>query len=401
MERVDSMQNQKVQLQVEPKPEPKVEPQLDTISSVLQGPVKRLRSLDVLRGFDMFWIIGGDAIVFQATKNSQNSFVKDVAAQVTDHMPWAGFRFYDMIFPLFLFIIGVVLPFSLGKRMEDGDTKKQIVAKVLRRTAAMFLLGLVYNGLFHFDGWDHLRIFGVLQRLAFGYLCASLFVLYVRPRVQAMAIVGILLFYWALMALAPVPGFPHGTYTPEGNFANYVDRLILLPHQMYTNYGDPEGPISDIPAVATALLGVLTGYWLKREQPENRKTLGLLFAGLVLIGLGLVWSPLFPIIKKLWTSSYVLVAGGCSMMLVGVFHWAFDVRGWYRWALPLTIIGMNSILIYMLSEIVDFGKIGGYFLGGLVKFDPGYGPLIGEVGAMAAKLALLYWLYRNRHFFRV
>jgi predicted acyltransferase len=349
----------------------------------------------------MFWIIGGDGIVATLTKHTDNSFVQAVAAQVTDHVDWEGFRYYDMIFPLFLFIIGAVLPFSLGRRLEEGANKKELVKKVLARSAILFLLGLVYNGLLHFDGWDHIRIFGVLQRLAFGYLCASLFVIYTKPKTMAISIVGILLGYWVLMALAPVPGFPHGTYTEYGNFANYIDRLILQPKQMYTAYGDPEGPISNIPSIATALLGVLSGLWLKKEQPEKRKTLGLLLGGLVLVALGLAWSPLFPIIKKIWTSSYVLVAGGCSMMLLGSFHWVVDVKGWSKWALPFTIIGMNSILIYMLSEIVDFGRIAGYFLGGLGKFAPTFEPSISEIGSMLAKLGFLYFLYRQRVFFRV
>jgi predicted acyltransferase len=349
----------------------------------------------------MFWIIGGDGIVLTLSKHTQNSTALAVAAQVTDHVNWEGFRFYDMIFPLFLFIIGAVLPFSLERRLESGANRRAVVVKVLKRTAILVFLGLVYNGLLHFSPWDHLRLFGVLQRLAFGYLCASLFVIYTKPKTQVITVVAILLGYWALMALAPVPHFPRGTYTPEGNFANYVDRLILLPKQMYTPYGDPEGLISMIPAVATALLGVLSGHWLKSEQPEKRKTLGLLLVGLALVGVGLAWSPAFPIIKKIWTSSYVLMAGGCSMMLLGLFHWVIDVKGWDRWTLPFTIIGMNSILIYMLSEMVDFGRTGSYVLGGLTQFAPTFGPSIIEIGSMLAKLGFLYFLYRQKVFFRV
>jgi len=368
---------------------------------VTVSPAQRLRSLDVLRGFDMFWIIGGDYLLSTLTKPYKTGLINAVAAQFTDHVEWEGFRYYDMIFPLFLFIIGAVLPFSLERRLESGETKKSIVLKVVKRTGILILLGLIYSGMLHFEGWDHLRLFGVLQRQAFGYFCASMFVIYTKPKTQVISVVGILLGYWALMALAPVPGFPRGTFTPEGNFANYIDRLVLLPKQMYETYGDPEGPISMIPAIATALLGVLSGHWLKSEQPEKRKTLGLLACGVVLVALGLAWSPFFPIIKKIWTSSYVLVAGGASMMLLGSFHWVVDVKGWYRWALPFTIIGMNPILIYMLSEIVDFGKIGSYFLGGLTQFAPSYGEISIAFGSLLAKLLLLYFLYRQKVFFRV
>lgn len=349
----------------------------------------------------MFWIIGGDSLVASLAKMSHNEGVRAVAAQFTDHVDWAGFRFYDMIFPLFLFIIGVVLPFSVGRRIEDGEARRDVVKKVLVRSALLFVFGLVYNGLLQFAGWDHLRLFGVLQRLAFGYLAASLFVIYAKPRTQLAAVVAILLGYWALMALAPVPGFPHGTMTPEGNFANYVDRLFLQKGQMYESYGDPEGPISDIPAVATALLGVLTGYWLKSKREDKLKTGRLLIAGLALVLLGLAWAPAFPIIKKIWTSSYVLTAGGFSMMLVAVFYWIVDVKGRVAWAMPFTLIGMNPILIYMLSEIVDFTKIGSYFLGGLARAAPAYGELIAAVGSLLVKFGLLYFLYRQKVFLRV
>lgn len=349
----------------------------------------------------MFWIIGGDYLASSLASLSKNEGVHAVAAQVSDHVEWVGFRFYDMIFPLFLFIIGVALPFSVGRRIEAGEDRGRVVRKVLARSAVLFFLGLIYNGLLQFEGWDHLRLFGVLQRLAVGYFAASLFVVYTKPKTQAMTVVGILLGYWALMALAPVPGFHPGTYTPEGNFANYIDRFILLPGQMYTPYGDPEGPISDIPAIATALLGVLTGYWLRSERDERGKTGRLLICGAVSVLLGLAWAPFFPIIKKIWTSSYVLMAGGFSMMLVAAFHWIIDVKGKAKWAKPFVWIGMNSILIYMLSEMVDFAKTGGYFLGGLAQFAPAFKEPITAAGMLITKLGLLYFLYRQKVFLRV
>ncbi len=349
----------------------------------------------------MFWILGGDYLISSLAKVWKSEGFNAVAAQFSEHVQWEGFRYYDMIFPLFLFIIGVVVPFSVGRRVEAGDSRRDVVKKVLIRSAALFGLGLIYNGLLHFDGIYHLRVFGVLQRLAVGYLAASLFVIYTKPRVIVMSIVGILLGYWALMALAPVPGFPHGTMTPEGNFANYVDRLMLARHQIYETYGDPEGLISDLPAIATALLGVLTGYWLKSDREEKQKTGLLLACGVALVLLGLAWSPAFPIIKKIWTSSYVLVAGGFSMMLVAAFHWVIDVKGKVAWALPFTLIGMNPILIYMLSEIVDFTKVGSYFLGGLAHLIPTYSDPILATGNLLAKLGLLYFLSRQKIFLRV
>lgn len=344
----------------------------------------------------MFWIIGADALLNVLTKNVKTEWVPMVAAQFTEHVEWEGFRFYDMIFPLFLFIIGAVMPFSIEKRLEEGAEKRSVLAKVIRRTLMLFLLGLIYNGLLRFEGWDQLRIFGVLQRQAIGYFFAALFVLYTKPKTQIWSIVGILLGYWAIMA-----GFGHGDYTPQGNFANHIDRLVLLPKQMCESYGDPEGPLSMIPAVATALFGVLSGRWLKQENPDRKKVLGLVAVGVGLVLLGLAWSPWFPIIKKIWTSSYTLVAGGASMLLLAAFYWVVDVKGWRKWALPFVLIGMNPITIYLLSEIVDFGKIGSYFLGGVAARSPANAEAWILAGALLAKFGLLYFLYTKKAFFRV
>jgi len=252
----------------------------------------RLRSLDALRGFDMFWIIGGDAIAAEIGKLAKNDQVTGVVAQFSDHVKWEGFRYYDMIFPLFLFIIGTAIPFSLGKRLEIGDSKREIILKVIRRTLVLTLLGLLYSGLLRFEGWDHLRLFGVLQRQAFGYCVASILFVTTTPRVQAIIFGSILFVYWALMYWIPVPGVPHGTYTEWGNVANYIDRQIMFPHQMYEKYGDPEGPFSDISAICTALLGLFAGQWLKTNRSGQQKTLGLAAAGVGSIFLGLRWSPL-------------------------------------------------------------------------------------------------------------
>ena len=349
----------------------------------------------------MFWIIGGDWLLDEFSKLTHNEAFRGVCMQFIDHMPWAGFRFYDMIFPLFLFIIGTTLPFSIGRRLEQGESKHQLVKKILVRAAILWAFGMIYNGALTANGWDHVRIFGVLQRQAFGYACAGILLIYTKPKTQIWTMVGILLGYWALMALAPVPGVHPGTYTETGNFANYIDRLILAPGQMYEKYGDPEGPVSMIPAIATALIGLLAGQWLKSSQPEQKKSAGLALAGLACLALGLAWSPFFPIIKKIWTSSYVLFAGGMSLLLLALFHWIIDVKGWWKWSFPFIVIGMNPITIYMLSAIIDFTPVATFFVGGITHALPDEKQFILALSSLLIKWLLLYYMYTKKIFLRV
>lgn len=349
----------------------------------------------------MLWIIGGDAIASSLSGVSENSKTQAVLDQFSEHVKWSGLHFYDIIFPLFIVIMGVALPHSIGDQLASGVGRKQILTKIFRRTAILFLLGLVYNGLFLFHGLDHLRLFGVLQRLALTYGATSVLMVYTKREVQAYVGIGMLLLYWAMLAWIPVPGFALGTLSPDGNVANYVDRLILMRHQMYTPYGDPEGLLSTIPAVSTCLLGVFAGYWLQSDRAEKRKALGLALAGVGCTALGLLWMPALPIIKNIWTSSFALTAGGISLLLLASFYWIIDVRGWSKWAIPLVVIGMNPLLIYLLVEVVDFEGIAGYFLNGPLHGTGDYQALGIAIGSLTAKWMLLYFLYKQRVFVKI
>ncbi len=362
---------------------------------------KRLASLDALRGFDMFWIIGGAGIMGALAKLVNQPWLTTVSDNLTEHVEWEGFHFHDMIFPLFLFIIGVALPFSMAKRVEQGARRRDLFLKVLRRTVGLIALGLVYSGLLRFEGWQELRLFGVLQRLALGYFFAALSFIWLKPRGQAILAGAILLGYWAILALVPVAGHPLGSMTPEGNVANAFDRMIMLPGQMYEAYGDPEGPLSTIPAIATALMGVLAGHWLRTDRTGTKKALGLALAGVGCLAVGAVWGLEFPVIKKIWTSSYALVAGGWSLLLLALFYYVIDVKGWKGWAAGFVVIGLNPITIYLGQVFIDFGKITDFFFKGALGFTGALQPLLWAIAAFGVKWLLLLFLHRQRIYLRV
>lgn len=349
----------------------------------------------------MFWIIGGEDLISSIADYLHRPFLSKISANLTSHVEWEGFHFYDMIFPLFLFIIGVTLPMTFGRRLAKGDSRAELVKKILQRTFVMFVFGLIYYGLLEFKGWDHQRIMGVLQRLALGYCAASFATLFLKRRSQIILFISLLVGYYLAMRWLPVPGFPLGTMSPEGNFANYLDRLLFKPGQLYEKYGDPEGLFSTIPAVATALLGVFAGQWLQSDRDAKQKAVGLALAGCACLALGNLWGLWFPIIKKIWTSSYVLVAGGWSLLLLALFYWIIDVRGWKRWAFFFAVIGVNPLTIYLAQKALDFDKIAGFYVNGILQFTPLFKPILFAISILTVKWLLLWFLYRQKLFLRV
>src|SRR5262245_5746730 len=361
----------------------------------------RLLSVDALRGFDMFWIIGGDALL-KAWARWAGWPPPDLVNEQLEHAPWEGFRFYDLIFPLFLFVVGVVIPFSLGKAQERGEPRASLYWRIARRTALLFALGLLCNRVLQLD-FANLRAAGVLQRIAVCYGCAALVAMHTGPRGQAVLTVTILLGYWALLALVPAPGSTAGDYSVEHNLAGYVDRHYLPGKilEKYYGHGDNEGLLSTIPAVATALIGVLAGHWLRSARSPWVKVLGLALAGAACLAAGTAWGAVFPIIKNLWTSSYVLVAAGWSLMLLALFYGVIDVLGFRRWAFFFTVIGANAITIYVVPRFIDFGKVSQFFLGGVAAHAGSFGPVVLALGVLAGEWLLLLYLYRRRIFLRV
>jgi predicted acyltransferase len=363
---------------------------------------ERLTSIDALRGFDMFWISGGDSLAEALTKWWNTPESKRFAEQF-EHVAWEGFRFYDLIFPLFLFTVGVVLPFSLRKYQSGDQPKAAAFGRIARRVLLLFLLGLIYNGFLQFR-FENQRYAGVLQRIAICYGIAAVIFLLTKVRTQAILFVAILLGYWAILAFVPAPESKKaGDYTIETNLSGYLDRQFLPGkiNKGYYGYGDNEGLLSTIPAVATALLGVLAGNWLLVDRSGWTKALGLAVGGLACLGLGTVWGQLFPIIKILWTSSYVLVAGGWSLLLLAFFYTVIDVIKFRAWAFFFVVIGVNAITIYVARNFIPFDSISQRLFGGVARMSGSFGPVIVPLGGVAVEWLLLLHLYRNKIFLRV
>ncbi len=364
-------------------------------------PAQRLYSLDALRGFDMFWIMGADEIFQTMSKASGSPFWSGIANQFT-HPDWNGFHFYDLIFPLFLFIAGVATPYSVGRELEKGTGRQKLLWRVVRRGLILVVLGIIYNNGLQIKPLAEIRLPSVLGRIGLAYMFANIIYLYTKPKGQVAWFCGLLVGYWLLLLLNAAPGFHAGDLTMQGNFASYIDRSVI-PGKLYLGIHDPEGLVSTIPAIGTGLLGILAGNLLRNSPyTQAAKAARLAIAGVIFIIVALVWNIVFPINKNLWTSSFVLLVGGISLLLLSGFYYIIDIRGYKKWAFFFSVIGMNSILIYMSGRFINWNYMtNGFFrwLGQLVgnPFDI----VVMAICYVALKWAFLYFMYKKKVFVRV
>lgn len=359
----------------------------------------RLLSLDVLRGFDMFFIMGGGPLMIALC--SALGAPDCAFARQFHHVPWDGFAFEDLIFPLFLFIAGVSFPFSAAKRLAQGMNKASLVVHVLRRGLMLVFLGLVYNGFFKFD-FAHLRIFGVLQLIGFAWMVAALLYLAFRRKVRGLIAVALLVGAWLLFRFVGAPDFPGAApFSPEGNLGCWIDRSIFGNH-IYKTLFDPEGTAGLLPSIVTPMLGMFAGELLQGAFSGAKKTMILLASAVGMISAGLLLSLSVPVVKALWSSSFVLVAGGCSAALLAIFYFFIDVKGWSRGMFFFRVIGMNAITIYLAQRIVGVGVASDFLFGGTVALLPmGWQSVGSSLAYIAVCWLFLYFLYRRNIFIKV
>jgi len=369
------------------------------MASEIKGiPEGRVVAIDAVRGFDMFWITGG-AFFFRAVLDFIDiPFFESLSIQLR-HSRWDGFTFYDLIFPLFLFIVGASMPFAISRRLQRGDSPKKLYIHIVKRFLTLLFLGYIYNGLLNFD-FSHFRYTGVLQRIVVCYFITALIVMNTDIKRQGIIAGAILIFYWLMMKLIPVPGFGAGVLTPQGNLSAYIDQQFLPGSFCCYKFGDNEGILSTIPSVATTLIGVLSGHWLRSSLPQKKKVLGLFASGAAGLILGLISGFVFPVNKLLWSSSYVLYSAGWSLLLLGLFYWAIDVRGYGKWAFPFVVIGLNPITIYVAQRLFDFGVIADIFVHGFIDTFGSFKPAFWAFCILMVKWLFLYFLYKKRIFLK-
>ena len=362
---------------------------------------ERLISLDALRGFDMFWIIGGYWILQGLGKGLDSPWFNGHIMPQIEHARWEGFVAWDLIMPLFLFVVGAAMPFSFAKRLERGESKARLYSHVLYRVAVLWILGMIAQGrLLEYDLAKLQLYSNTLQAIAAGYLIASLILLNLRPRRQFVVTGGLLLLYWGLLALVPVPGQGMGQLTEYGNLAFYIDRLILGRFQDGTN-PPYTWILSGMTFAATVMIGAFAGQLLRSNLGKARKVLFLLATGVVCIYLGWAWGFAFPIIKHIWTSSMVLYAGGWSLLLLGLFYLVIDVLRLRFLAFFFVVIGMNAIAVYMAVHVFDFRQLGDILVGGLAKWTGNWHDFIRAVAGITILWLILYYMYRKRTFIKI
>ena len=361
----------------------------------------RLLSLDALRGFDMFWFIGGQGIFLGLAKVWPGRF-STAAARQLQHVPWEGLHCFDVIWPLFMFMVGVSLAFSLSKRKAGGATNQGLYLHALSRALILFVLGMIAQGnLLQFNRATLHPCYSVLHAIAAGYLIATIVTLNLRPKGQVIVTAVFLILYWILLIIIPVPGIGRDVLTPYGNAATYIDNLVLGRFSYVPQGMENTWFLSYLGFAASVMIGVLVGELLLSRRSQKLKCGMLYGSGAGLIVLGLLWSIWLPVIKLLWDGPFVLIAGGLSCLMMATFYVVIDVLGYRKWVFPLRVIGMNALAVYMATELFDFRQIGNIFVGHVLQRVGRWDDFLAQSTAFLVVWLILYWMYRTRSFVKL
>lgn len=364
-------------------------------------PVKRLLSLDALRGFDMFWIVGGGWFIQALARSFPYDWINTLAAQ-THHVDWEGVHCEDLIFPLFMFISGVAIPYAITSKVEKGANRNQLFRKIVKRGIILVLLGLVYNGALQ-TGFVNMRVASVLGQIGLGYLFAATIVLYTKStKTRFFWLLGIMAFIATLQLAVPVPGYGAGLLDPVGGINAWIDRMFL-PGRLHGGTFDPEGLLCIVSAITVTLMGSFAGSFLRDGLPASQRKSGMLaLIGAVLVIVALLLSTFYPIIKAAWTVPFNLLTSGISLLLLALFYLIIDVWGWVKWSFFFRVIGMNSIFIYLFSSMGDISRTTKYLFGWIATpLGPLDGNLVLLAGGILLNWLLLYYMYKKSIFLRV
>jgi predicted acyltransferase len=345
----------------------------------------------------MFFIIGGERIFTSLAEVWPNPVTEAVAKNM-EHAGWKGFFFYDQIFPLFLFLVGLLIPTVILRSREKGKSNREIFLHISKRTAVLIFLGLCNYGLLRFN-WPEMRWSSVLGRIGICYFFAALLVLHTGWRVQAYIVAAILIVYWAAVMFIPVPGYGPGVLTPEGCLTTWIDQQ-LIPGKLGLGIYDRQGVLSTFTAIASTLIGVLAGHWLRTTRSANEKLLGFTVAGVILLAAGWIWGQFFFISRNVWTSSFVLLTSGISLLLFALFYWFIDIKGYKKWTFFLVVIGMNAITIWVGQRFIDFKFTSDAIFLGVSRYFGIIQPLFLAICVLMIKWLFLWFLYRNKIFLK-
>ena len=364
---------------------------------------KRLLSIDTLRGMDMLLIMGLSTLIVNLCNLFPGGSDFWLARQM-HHVAWDGLTIMDMVFPVFLFIAGLSFPFSYASQVEKGRTSWEIHRKIFVRCLVLIALGIVYNGFFNLKFPQ--RYASVLGRIGLAWMFAALLYVHGKPKTRIIIATVLLVGYGLLITFVGAPDAPAGAgpLTKDGCLNGWVDRL-LLPGRLHNGNFDPEGLLGVIPATVTAMLGMFTGEFIRLPEEKysgGKKTLLMLGAATALIAAGLLWSLSLPLNKKLWTSTFVLVVGGISVALYALVYYIVEVKGHTEWTFFFRVIGLNSITIYLLQQMVPFQEVTRFFLGGTAALLPeSWGAVLLAAGYIAVCWLLLHFLYKHKVFLKV